>query len=177
MTLLATQPEALNTIAVWQLITTIGLGVIAAFWVILQIATKNKDKSQGKDLLLLKKDMQAEINKERGSREKFQIKVNNNQNEFNRELMALVSKIDDNQEKGFERWNEFTRYQQQWADGISEKQQDTSKELIGIKGKLNEIDSKIEAETKNIRSMADKSLGELNEAKITYRKASEKTTQ
>lgn len=164
-----------NDIATW--VTPLLIAVIGGYLVLFKGGVKSKDESHDKDLLLLKKDMQAEINKERGSREKFQIKVNNNQTDFNRELIALVNKIDDNQEKGIERWNEFTRYQQRWADKISETVQHTSRELIQVNGKLNDIDSKIEAETKNIRSMADKSLGELNEAKVTYRKASEKTTQ
>lgn len=176
MILAAAQPE-LNMINLLTLIV-MSLGLVGgSCWALFKGGSKSKDENHDKDLLLLKKDMQAEINKERGSREKFQIKVNNNQTDFNRELMALVNKLDDNQEKGIERWNEFTRYQQRWADGISETVQHTSKELIQMNGKLNEIDSKIDTETKNIRSMADKSLSELNEAKITYRKASEKTTQ
>jgi len=177
MTLLAAQPVALNMINLLTLIV-MSLGLVGgACWALFKGGNKSKDESHDKDLLLLKKDMQAELKEERVSREKFQVKVNNKQADFNKDFMTLVSKIDDNQKKGFERWNEFTRYQQQWADGISEKQQDTSRELIQMNGKLSEIDSKIEAETKNIRSMADKSIVELNEAKETYRKASEKTTQ
>lgn len=176
MILAAAQPEADNMIPLATLIVmSIGL-LIGGYWAIVKGGVKSKDENHDKDLLLLKKDMQAEINEERSSREKFQIKVNNNQSDFNKDLMALVNKIDDNQEKGFERWNEFTRYQQQWADGISEKVQDTSRELIQMNGKLNEIDSKIQIETKNIKKMADRSVSELNEAKDRLNKIYEKKT-
>lgn len=184
MILLAAQPDVNNIIPLATLIVMILGLLIGGYWAIVKGGVKSKDESHDKDLLLLKKDMQAEINKERGSREKFQIQVNNKQADFNKDFMALVNKIDNNQQSGIDKWDEFTRYQQQWADGLSERHQDTSRELIAtngklneINGKLNEIDSKIETESQNIKTMAEKSIVELNEAKETYRKASEKTTQ
>jgi len=120
MILATVQPAVNNIIPLLSLISTITVAVIAAVWVIIQLVTKNKDKAQDKDLVILKQEFDAKINKERGSREKKELEIFNQLVSQGKDIIALVNKIDDNQEKGFERWNEFTRYQQQWADGISE---------------------------------------------------------
>ncbi len=173
MTLLASQPEASNMIAQWQLITTIGLGVIAAFWVILQIATKNKDKAQGKDLVILKQDIEGKLGKEKGTREIKELELMNTivnqgtaQNAINERLETLITDIHDDRKEEHIKWAGFLSDHSKYMDK-------TNDILMHVQSEV----SVLKQEVPGIKRLVEKSVEQLNEAKETYRKASEKTTQ
>jgi len=177
MTILAAQTEAIDMVALLQLLATIGLAILASYFVFFKRGEQSKDKIHDQDLVILKQELEGKIHKERGSREKLEIEIGSKQNAINKDLKDLITavhdgqvKSDERQVKSEERWASFISYQQRWEDSTSDKIQDTMLNVSKMTGKLTVMETKIETETKNIRTMVERFIND-------SRKKSEETAE
>lgn len=171
MILLAAQ--GINTVDLATLIVmSIGL-LIGGYWALFKGGVKSKDESHDKDLLILKQEIEGKLGKEKGTREIKELELMNTivnqgtaQNAINERLETLITDIHDDRKEEHIKWSGFLTDHSKYMDK-------TNDILMHVQGEV----SVLKQEVPGIKILVERSVQELSEAKETYRKASEKTTQ
>ena len=174
MTILAaTQPDASSLISLLTLIvTSIGL-LVGSYWVFFKRGEQSKDKIHDQDLVILKQDLEGQINKERGSREKEYIEVINKilaqgkgQESINKDIIKMTGDINTGLNESSSRWDEFIAYQKRWEDATSDKIQKTMLDVGSLNGKFELLKSTIGTESSQVKTMVEKFIQDSQSNKI-----------
>ena len=159
-----------NIVPMLQLIATICIVLIGGYWALFKSGAKNKDDSRDKDLIILKKDLQSEIGREKGRRELSENKLMNEivsqgkeQKTINKQLKDLIEKVHKSINGQDKKWTEFMNNHARWTDK-------TNDSIQHLNSKMGEL----QIQANGVEGLVKNTVDELKTVKNIYKELSKK---